>query len=103
MIRYVARRLVMSVPILFFVSLIVFMITHFTPGDPVARLFVGYGFPDPSAVQEIRRQLGLDLPLPEQYARWLFNSLHGDFGDSIITREPVAEALLARLPVSLEL
>jgi len=101
--RYVARRLVMFVPILFVLSMSVFTVTHFTPGDPVARLFVGHGFADPAAVQQIRGQLGLDLPVHEQYLRWLFNSLHGDFGSSIITRQPVREALLMRLPVTLEL
>lgn len=103
MIRYTVRRLLVSIPVLFFLSLVVFMLIHLTRGDPVAMIFVGGGYPEPAKVQEIRRQLGLDLPLHEQYARWIVRGLHGDLGTSIRTRQPVAAAILERLPVTLEL
>jgi peptide/nickel transport system permease protein len=57
----------------------------------------------PESADVLRRELGLDLPIPVQYLRWLSNTLHGDLGQSIRTREPVIEALASRLPVTIEL
>src|SRR5438552_4057663 len=103
MLPYITRRALASVPVLFLLSLVVFMLIHLTPGDPIAMIFVGGGFAEPDKVAEIRHQLGLDLPLEQQYLRWLGNMLQGDLGLSIRTRQPVLEAIGERLPVTLEL
>ncbi|HWT83448.1 MAG TPA: ABC transporter permease, partial [Candidatus Methylomirabilis sp.] len=80
MLRYILRRLIYMTPILFGVSLVIFLILHLVPGDP-ARLVAGL-----DATQEdvkiIRSRLGLDRPLPVQYLSWLGNVLHGDLGRS---------------------
>jgi peptide/nickel transport system permease protein len=101
MARYVGRRLVTTVPVLLFVSVAVFLMVHLTPGDPV-KLMLGEDA-GPEAVAALQKDLGLDQPLVVQYGRWLGHVLTGDFGRSIRTNQPVSEAILTRLPVTLEL
>ena len=98
---YVLRRLVLVVPIWWVVATLVFVLVRLVPGDP-ALLIAGT---DSSAEQvaEIRQSLGLDLPVHEQYVRWLGRVVRGDLGRSLFSREPVARDLLERVPVSLEL
>jgi peptide/nickel transport system permease protein len=100
---YIARRLVTFIPVLLLLSFAVFLLIHLTPGDPLAMIFMGAGFADPKKLMELRHQMGLDLPLPVQYARWLWSTLHGDLGYSIRTQQAVGQAILERLPVTLEL
>src|SRR5919202_5428357 len=101
MTRYVLRRLLLMVPVAFLVTLIVFVLLRLTPGDPVL-VYAGEER-DPEALAQIRRSLGLDQPLPVQYAAWLGRLAQGDFGRSIRTRQPVLEAIVERLPAPLEL
>ena len=101
MARFIGRRLVATIPVLLFVSLAVFSMLHLTPGDPV-KLMLGEDA-DPAAVAALRGELGLDRPLPVQYARWLGDALTGDLGRSLRTNQPVLEAIVSRLPVTLEL
>jgi peptide/nickel transport system permease protein len=100
-VTYVLRRLVLVVPIWWVVATLVFVLVRLVPGDP-ALLIAGT---DSSAEQvaEIRQSLGLDLPVHEQYVRWLGRVVRGDLGRSLFSREPVARDLLERVPVSLEL
>ena len=83
------------------VSLITFTISHLIPGDP-ARLIAGDRASD-AIVQNIRHQLGLDLPLYQQYGRYMLDLLHGDLGTSIRTSRPVLEDLQSFFPATLEL
>lgn len=83
------------------VSLITFTISHLIPGDP-ARLIAGDRASD-AIVQNIRHQLGLDLPLYQQYGRYMLDLLHGDLGTSIRTSRPVLEDLQTFFPATLEL
>ncbi|MHA6574875.1 ABC transporter permease [Pseudomonas yamanorum] len=83
------------------VSLITFCISHLIPGDP-ARLIAGDRSSD-AIVENIRHQLGLDLPLYQQYGRYMSDLLHGDLGTSIRTSRPVLEDLKAFFPATLEL
>ncbi|POA52340.1 MULTISPECIES: ABC transporter permease [unclassified Pseudomonas] len=83
------------------VSLITFTISHLIPGDP-ARLIAGDRASD-AIVQNIRHQLGLDLPLYQQYGRYMLDLLHGDLGTSIRTSRPVLEDLQNFFPATLEL
>lgn len=101
MSRYIARRLLYMIPLLFGVSILVFLIVHMVPGDP-ARLVAG---PDATLedVEIIRSTLGLDRPLSEQYINWLRNLLRGDLGRSARTHRPVTYELKLAIPATIEL
>ncbi len=98
---YLVRRLLLLVPVLLGLTVLVFAIARLLPGDPVA-LAAG---PNASAseIAAYAREFGLDRPLWEQYSRYLWGLLQGDFGVSIYTRRPVIEDLRAYLPATLEL
>jgi len=103
MTQYLLRRLIYFVPVIFLVTVVAFTITILLPGDPVLA-FLGEGaINDKVAYAAMRQELGLDQPIPVQYAMWLTRALHGDLGHSIRTHEPVLAALGARLPVTLQL
>ena len=89
------------VPVAFLVTVIAFGLLRLAPGDPVL-VFAGE-VRDPAILEEMRHQLGLDQPIPVQYVAWLGHTLQGDFGRSIRTRQRVSEAILERLPATLEL
>ncbi len=101
MTQYILRRLLLMVPVALLVTVIVFVLIRLTPGDPVL-VYAGEER-DPETLAQIRRSLGLDQPLPVQYAAWLGRALQGDFGRSIRTRQPVLEAIVERLPATIEL
>jgi peptide/nickel transport system permease protein len=100
-LRLVGRRLLATIPLLFFVSLVVFALVHALPGDP-AILFLGEEA-DPDTVARFRTRLGFDRPLVVQYGTWLARAVRGDLGRSLRSNQPVTEAILQRLPVTLEL
>lgn len=102
MSRYIARRLLTTVPVLLFLSMVLFALQYVLPGDPVA-VIVGETAVDPQVEQQIRRDLWLDRPLPMRYGHWLWQVLHGDFGRSYRSGEPVLELVRARIPVTLQL
>ncbi len=101
MIRFLLRRVLLTVPVLLGLTVLVFVIGRLLPGDPVA-LAAG---PNASAAEiaDYAREFGLDRPVVEQYWRYLLGLLQGDFGVSLFTRRPVAEDLAAYLPATLEL
>jgi peptide/nickel transport system permease protein len=99
--RYALRRLLLTGPVLFGVSVLVFVIMHVVPGDPV-RLIAGPDAPE-EIVARIRAELGLDRPLPAQYLRFLGRALRGDLGHSLRSRAGVVDEILARFPATLEL
>jgi peptide/nickel transport system permease protein len=99
--RYVAQRSVHSLILLVGVSVVVFLLLHIVPGDP-AQVLLGEQA-TPQRVAEVRRALGLDRPLPEQYWRFLSRAARGDFGQSIRAMRPVLPYVLERLPATLEL
>ena len=101
MTRYIVRRLLLMVPVMFLVTVIVFLLLRLSPGDPVLA-YAGEER-DPESLAQIRRSLGLDQPLPVQYTAWLSHALQGDLGRSIRPRQPVREAIAERLPATLEL
>lgn len=102
---YILRRVALAVPVLLGATLIAFLLGVAAPGDPAREALGQSGIGEPSAaeVAAMRTQLGLDRPLLAQYGDWLGRLLKGDLGTSYITREPVADELLRRLPVTLEL
>jgi peptide/nickel transport system permease protein len=92
---------VLIVPVALLVTVINFGLLRLAPGDPVVT-FAG-DVRDPEILNEMRHQLGLDQPLPVQYVVWLQHTLQGDFGRSIRTHQQVGEAIVERLPATLEL
>lgn len=94
MLSYVIKRLLGLIPTLLIVAVLVFLFVHLLPGDP-ARLIAG-----PEADQEVvamvRHQLGLDLPLWQQFVHYIVNVVHGDFGTSMASHRPVAEEIASR-------
>jgi peptide/nickel transport system permease protein len=101
MLRFLAGRMLGTAPVLLILSVGVFLMLHLTPGDPV-QIMLGQDA-DPASVAALRSQLGLDQPLPIQYVRWVANVARGDLGHSIRTNQPVLEAIVSRLPVTIEL
>jgi peptide/nickel transport system permease protein len=91
----ILRRLAMVIPVLFGVSVIVFLVISLIPGDP-ARAILGT-FATPDNIADVTRQLGLDQPLPIQYIVWLGRLLHGDLGRSYILHKPVLDEVMAHL------
>lgn len=103
MSRYIARRLLLMVPVAWLVSIIAFAMVMLLPGDPALALLGEQAARDPGRYEAFRRELGLDEPLPIQYARWLGRTLIGDFGVSVRTREPVINAIQTRLEPTITL
>jgi len=99
--RFIVRRLIQMVPVLFFVSAIIFVLINLVPGD-AARLFLGEEAP-PDALAALRHEMGLDRPLYVQYARWVWGLVHGDFGHSFRDNRLVLPTLLQKVPVTAEL
>jgi peptide/nickel transport system permease protein len=98
---YILKRLLITIPVLFGMSLLVFSLIHLVPGDP-ARVMLGLTA-TPENIETLHRQLGLDDPLWRQYLTWLGNLLQGDLGTDFRSHEPLTDMLLNRLPVTLEL
>ncbi len=99
--RYLARRLLMVIPVLLGISIITFVLIYYLPADP-ARMYAGPGA-TVETVARIRHELGLDLPFWQQYANYLNNVLHGDLGFSYRKQEPVLQLILSRLPYTFAL
>ena len=98
---YVAKRLVLFVVVIFGVVTITFLLSHVIPADPVGAI-IGENAPQ-ELVEKIERQLGLDLPLHQQYIRYIKGILHWDFGMSLRTQKPVSADLKTYFPATLEL
>ena len=89
------------VPTLFLVSVMVFLVMRLVPGDVVSLMFSDLGYA--KSLADMRARLGLDLPLPLQYVRWLGDLFRGNLGESLWTQRTVLSLLAERLPVTLEL
>jgi peptide/nickel transport system permease protein len=100
-VAFLIRRVLLTLPILFIVSVVCFSLINLIPGDP-ATVILG---PEASeqAKEQMRERLGLDKPIVVQYVDWLGGVLHGDLGESLVDGTPVSQLILQRLPVTLEL
>ncbi|KQZ50850.1 peptide ABC transporter [Rhizobium sp. Root149] len=101
MIRFIFHRLLMAIPTLVIVAITVFALIRFIPGDPAALMLGDMATPD--QVAEMRKELGLDTSLPQQFLVWTGNVLSGDFGQSIVNKEPVLPLVVSRFMVSAEI
>ncbi len=101
MLAFLARRLLIAVPTLVFVSLIIFGLQQLLPGDP-ALVLAGEDR-DPNVIAYIRHKYHLDQPLPVRYFLWATGALTGDLGESLRNKMPVGTLVLQKLPVTLEL
>ncbi len=102
MLAYTLRRLAQAVALVLVVATLVALFIHLIPGDPV-YVILGENNVTPERVAAVRAELGLDRPIPVQFAGWLGGVARGDFGDSLTSRRPIGGDLALRLPRTLEL
>ncbi|MDR7534572.1 MAG: ABC transporter permease [Armatimonadota bacterium] len=100
--RYIARRLLAMVPLLFGISVVIFAIIRLVPGDPIV-IMIGAENATPDEVVRLRQVLGLDQPIPIQYLKFLGRIATGDLGSSLASDEPVTRLIRERLPATIEL
>jgi ABC-type dipeptide/oligopeptide/nickel transport system permease component len=101
MLTIILKRAATAVPTLIGVIVVTFLLTRVLPGDP-AVYFAGPAA-TPDSIAEVRKSLGLDQPLPEQFARYVDDLVHGNLGNSLATGRPVLAEITSRLPASAEL
>jgi len=99
---FVLRRVAQTLPLLLVVSVLIFALIHAAPGGPLS-LYLENPNVRPEDIERLRRQLGLDRPLPEQYLKWLWAFVRGDWGFSYADGRPVLDRLAERVPATLEL
>ncbi|KNE81727.1 MULTISPECIES: ABC transporter permease [Streptomyces] len=100
--RYVVRRLLQAIPVFLGATLLIFLMMYSLPGDPVRALW-GDQSVDPAQIAALKKDLGLDLPLWQQYLNYLFGLFQGDFGTQIASQRPVADVIAEALPVTIRL
>ena len=101
MLTLIGKRVLQMVPTLFFVSVIIFLLQQFLPGDPA--LVLAGEEKDPVVIEQIRQRYRLDQPLPVQYLAWIGGVFSGDLGESMRLKEPVARLIAQKLPVTIQL
>jgi peptide/nickel transport system permease protein len=105
MTTYVIRRLILGVVVLIIVTIMVFLAMRLLPGDPIMMLVSESESKELTEQQiaNLRHQFGLDKPMIIQYTSWLYGTVRGDFGQSIMYRAPVASEIFRRIPVTMNL
>lgn len=101
MLTYIIKRLLWSVPTLFGVSLLVFLMVHLSPGDPAITLLGDHA--NKASVEKLREEMGLNKPLYVQYYIFASKAITGDFGNSLKTKQPVIDEFMERFPATVEL
>lgn len=101
MLKYTVRRLISAIPVLFGLSIVLFAFVHLLPGDPCRSILGQHATPD--ACARLRENLGLDLPMWQQYLNYIGKLLQGDFGASIINNKPVLTEFAVKFPATVEL
>lgn len=102
MLRYIQRRLVIMIPVLWGLMTLIFFLMYMLPGDPATTILAASGG-KATEIEKLREQLGLNDPLPVQYLRFFSNAIRGDFGDSIFLDRPVSDIIVDNLPPTVEL
>jgi peptide/nickel transport system permease protein len=103
MLRYVAGRVALMIPILIGVSIVAFALIRFVPGDPVTAILGPGSRFNEEQLANLRQQYGLNDSVVVQYFKWMSLIFQGDLGNSLRTKQPLTEELALRLPVTLEL
>jgi ABC-type dipeptide/oligopeptide/nickel transport system permease component len=104
MTRYIFKRLIQLVIVLFGVTFLTFIISQAAPSDPAEMKYISMGtVPSQELLEQTREEMGLNDPVIVQYGRWLTNVFHGDFGESSKFSEPVLSQMAKKLPMTLEL
>ena len=101
MVAFILRRLLLTLPVVWIVITLVFGLIHMVPGDPVAQM-LGEGA-SVTQVERLRHELGLDLPVLEQYRLYMKGLVRGDLGHSFRNQEPVTRSIMTRYPATIEL
>ena len=101
MAAYTIRRILMAIPTLWIALTMIFILSRVIPGDPTTAIMGDYISEE--AIRILKHQMGLDRPLYEQYVKYLYDVIRGDFGNSLITGAPVIKELMNALPHTLEL
>jgi peptide/nickel transport system permease protein len=101
--NYIIRRILGAIVVLFLMSIVVFRLVHWLPGDALLVKLGDAGRIPPDKLEEARAEMGIDRPLTEQYLTWLSGIVRGDFGRSLIWDESVGQRILDGLPITLEL
>src|SRR5258708_34764842 len=101
MLNSLGKRVVQLIPTLFFVSVLIFSLQQWLPGDPA--LVMAGEERDPNVIAQIRAQYRLDQPIPGQYIYWLKGVVAGGFGESLRVKMPVREFIGQKLPVTIQL
>jgi peptide/nickel transport system permease protein len=98
--KYIFRRFIALIPVLLGITLAVFLIIHYAPGDPVANM-MGETYFDQEEYERLQHELGFDKPVMVQYLTWLGRIVKGEFGNSLIRKRPVIDLILERFPNTL--
>lgn len=101
MLKYIIKKLLLMIPVLLGLTIIVFLILHLAPGDPVHKVIGPNATPE--VYENVKRSMGLDRPLIIQYFDYLGNLLKGDLGSSILQHRPVADIVMERFPITIGL
>ncbi len=102
MLKYIIKRLLQLIPILFAASILIFVLVRLSPSDPIASMTQGRQISEETR-EALEKQYYLDRSYPEQYVIWIVNALHGDLGDSFQYRQSVTSLIADRLPTTLQL
>ncbi len=102
MLRYIQRRLVLSIPILVIISVVVFFVMHILPGDPVKIMLAGQPVSG-EIVEQLRKEYGLDKPIYVQYFDFVADAVQGDLGRSIKTKRAVTQEIIDQFPQTFKL
>src|SRR5690348_15339213 len=103
MYRFVAERFAALVATVVAISIIIFLAVRFLPGSILDLFFAGDNTATPAQLAAAKKQLGLTGSYPEQYWRWASGAIHGDFGHSLLTQQPVSSMMATALPIDIEL
>jgi peptide/nickel transport system permease protein len=102
MTKYIVNRLLQAIPTVLVVSILVFLMLQFIPGDP-AEIYIGDRETTPERLAQVRERMGLNRPIVVQYLDYMSKAVRGDLGTSLNNRRPVLHEILFRLPYTLEL
>lgn len=103
MLKFIGRRVILMIVVLFGISLITFGVSHFVPGDPLVSNLGQTAMSDPEIVAAYKAKWGLDQPVYKQYLDYMVNMLHGDLSTSIRTKQPVLDDLFKYIPATFEM